>query len=258
MLVTIKAYFLLFIIYSVMGWLLEITCKLIEYKRFINRGFLIGPYCPIYGVGAVLITLLLNRYSNDPFVLFIMTILLCGTLEYLTSYILEKLFNLRWWDYSRRKYNINGRICLDTLVPFGIFGLLVIYVLNPFFFNIINYIVNNYLNVCFYGILSIFIIDNIFSFIAIINIKTTTKNININNKNDSTEEITQKVKEILIGKSYIHRRLINAYPKIEMLKIKVKEKITQTKKIIDTQIDKTKSELDKTRDIIQEKIKKNK
>ena len=83
-------------------------------------------------------------------------------------------------------------------------------------------------------------------------------NININNKNDSTEEITKKVKEILIGKSYIHRRLINAYPKIEMLKIKVKEKITQTKKVIDTQIDKTKSELDKTRDIIQEKIKKNK
>lgn len=115
---TIKIYFLLFFIYSVMGWILEITCKFIEYKKFANRGFLIGPYCPIYGFGALFITLFLGRYSNDIIALFVMTILICGVLEYFTSYIMEKIFKLRWWDYSRRKYNINGRICLDTLIPF--------------------------------------------------------------------------------------------------------------------------------------------
>lgn len=60
----IKIYFLLFMTYSILGWMLEVTCKLIQYKRFINRGFLIGPYCPIYGYGAILITLLLRKIKD--------------------------------------------------------------------------------------------------------------------------------------------------------------------------------------------------
>ena len=72
---------------------MEVTCKLIQYKRFINRGFLIGPYCPIYGYGALLITILLHKYTNDPIVLFIMAIVVCGTLEYLTSYFMEKIYS---------------------------------------------------------------------------------------------------------------------------------------------------------------------
>ena len=128
---TIAQYFLLFMIYSVAGWILEVTCKLIEYKRFINRGFLIGPYCPIYGWGAIFITILLHRYTDDWIALFFMSVITCGILEYLTSYVMEKLFHARWWDYSRRKYNINGRVCLETLIPFGILGLAVMYVTNP-------------------------------------------------------------------------------------------------------------------------------
>lgn len=252
---TIQIYFLLFITYAIIGWMIEVIGKLIEYKRFINRGFLIGPYCPIYGCGALLITILLSRYSNDAFVLFVMTMLLCGILEYFTSYMMEKMFKLRWWDYSQKKYNINGRVCLDTLIPFGLFGLLVIYVLNPIFFNVFNHMNITLFDFSFYIILAIFMIDNIVSLITIINIKITTKNINMNNRNDNTEEITKKVKEILLGKSFAHRRLINAYPKIEMLKIKVKEKITETKRAIDETIDKTKDKIDKKKDEIQGKIK---
>ena len=122
-------YFLFFIIYSFLGWLLEVTVKLVEDQRFINRGFLIGPVCPIYGFGALLLQLLLNKYINDPWTLFIMIILTCSVLEYSTSYILEKLFHTRWWDYSRKKFNINGRICLETMIPFGIFGLIIMYIL---------------------------------------------------------------------------------------------------------------------------------
>ena len=129
----IRMYFLLFMIYAILGWLMEVTCKLIQYKRFINRGFLIGPYCPIYGYGALLITILLHKYTNDPIVLFIMAIVVCGTLEYLTSYFMEKIYKARWWDYSQKKFNINGRVCLGTIVPFGLLGLLIMYVLNPFF-----------------------------------------------------------------------------------------------------------------------------
>ena len=127
----IRVYFLLFMIYSVLGWTMEVTCKLIQYKRFINRGFLIGPYCPIYGCGGILITVLLNRYMSDPFVLFVMAILLCGTLEYLTSYFMEKAFKARWWDYSQRKFNINGRICVAFSMFWGILAIYLITHFNP-------------------------------------------------------------------------------------------------------------------------------
>ena len=128
--------FLLFITYSFIGWCMEVGCKLVELKKFINRGFLIGPYCPIYGWGCILIIILLNKYTNDPLVLFIMAIVICSILEYFTSYFMEKLFKARWWDYSRRKFNINGRICLETMIPFGLLGCLIMYFVNPFFVSI--------------------------------------------------------------------------------------------------------------------------
>ena len=85
-------YIILFFLYSFCGWILEVGCKLISDHKFINRGFLIGPYCPIYGWGAILITLLLKKYMNDIFTLFIMAMLICSILEYATSYFLEKMF----------------------------------------------------------------------------------------------------------------------------------------------------------------------
>lgn len=100
--IDLKVYFLLFIIYAVIGWCMEVICKLIQYKKFVDRGFLIGPYCPIYGVGALLITFFLNKYVQDPVVLFVMAVVVCGILEYLTSYFMEKIYHARWWDYSSK------------------------------------------------------------------------------------------------------------------------------------------------------------
>ena len=144
---SLTIYFLLFIIYSIAGWLLEVTCKYIDYKKFINRGFLIGPYCPIYGYGAVFITLALYKYQEDPLVLFIMTVVSCGVLEYLTSWFMEKLFKARWWDYSSRKFNLNGRVCLGTLVPFGVFGIILTYITNPFLVWLLGKANQNILNI---------------------------------------------------------------------------------------------------------------
>lgn len=221
--IDIRMYFLLFIIYSFLGWAMEVIGKLIQYKRFINRGFLIGPYCPIYGTGAIIITFLLNRYLKYPIILFLMAILVCGTLEYLTSFLMEKIYHARWWDYSQRKFNINGRVCLNTIIPFGLLGLFIMYVSNPFFINWIQSLPNLALNIIFWVLLIIFIIDNIISGKIITSLSSTTKK--IGRELDNTEEITKKVKEILMGKSLLHRRLLNAYPKIQTVKIKIKEKI---------------------------------
>ena len=222
--ISITQYFLLFIIYSFCGWLLEVTCKLIEYKRFINRGFLIGPYCPIYGWGAVAITFLLYKYSYDPLILFMMTIVTCAILEYLTSLVMEKLFKARWWDYSAKKYNINGRICLETVVPFGILGCLVMYVLNPITFKYLNMLSNSMLNIISAICFTIFITDNIVSYNVISSFTKTVKTINVGKIKDNTEEITKKVREVLIGKSFFNKRLMEAYPNLQA---KIKEKARQ-------------------------------
>ena len=138
MLEVIELYFLLFISYAFLGWCMEVICKLIQYKRFINRGFLIGPYCPIYGWGALLITILLRKYTSDIVALFALGMILCAILEYFTSYLLEKIFKARWWDYSTKKFNINGRICLNTMIPFGLLGVIMMRIINPAFLSIYN------------------------------------------------------------------------------------------------------------------------
>ena len=204
--------FLLFIIYSFLGWSLEVIEALIKKKKFINRGFLIGPYCPIYGIGVLTMIILLSKYYDDKFTLFIMCILLFSVLEYLTSYIMEKLFKARWWDYSHFKFNINGRICLETMIPFGLAGLLVMNIKNPMFLHKLNSLPNALLITFTIVIGILFILDILISINVISNFRKTAKKV----KQDNTEEITKKVKDTLLNKNYIKRRLIKAFPKLKI------------------------------------------
>lgn len=219
MLQTIEIYFLLFLSYAFLGWCMEVICKLIEKHKFIDRGFLIGPYCPIYGWGALAITLLLKRYMEDPLVLFIMSTIICSIIEYFTSYFMEKKFHARWWDYSNKKFNINGRICLETLIPFGILGVVIMYITNPMLLDLYESIPQVVLHILAGVLLVGFIIDNIISTNVIESINMEGKKL----VKDNTEEITEKVKQILREKSWRHRRLIDAYPNLKDIKIKIKE-----------------------------------
>ena len=220
---SITFYFLLFMIYSIAGWILEVVLKYKDHKRFIDRGFLIGPYCPIYGYGALLITILLNRYENDPIVLFCMTIIVCGFLEYFTSWYMEKLFKARWWDYSKRKFNLNGRVCLGTLIPFGVFGLIITYVMNPFFIKCLESVNNKILTIISVLLFVIYIIDNIISTIIILGFRKTTIKVEKEETHDDTEQITKKVREILAQKSWGYKRLIDAFPRLETIRIRIEE-----------------------------------
>lgn len=122
--------FLYFVFYSFLGWVFEtIACSARE-RRFVKRGFLNGPYCPIYGCGAMLIIFLLKPFKNAV-ALFFFSMILCAALEYFTSYVMEMIFHARWWDYSDKRFNINGRICLRESVIFGILGLFLTKVLHP-------------------------------------------------------------------------------------------------------------------------------
>lgn len=200
-------YFLLFLFYSFLGWILEMVVCSIADKKVVNRGFLIGPYCPIYGSGCLLIISLLHKYQDDPFTLFIMAVIVCSLLEYFTSYIMEKLFKARWWDYSDRRFNINGRICLDNLVLFGVLGLLIFYVANPFFGGLIDRFNDTVLMVVAIVLFVVFIVDGIISLKVISGFKNVAKSIH----KDSTDEITSKVRELLLEKNWLYKRLIKAF-----------------------------------------------
>ncbi len=238
--------FLLFIIYAFLGWIVEIINNVVVFKKFVNRGFLIGPYCPIYGVGGLIATIFLTKYKESIIVLFVMSMFLFALLEYFTSYLMEKLFKARWWDYTDYRFNINGRICLETLIPFGLLGCFAIYVVNPIIFSIFNMTNIVVLRIIALVIFIIFIIDFTVSLKIINSFKDTAVKFL---KKDNTEEITKKVKEILISKSVWTKRLIESFPKAKAVitnnidLIRMKFELKQTKK----ELKQTKKELRKER-----------
>lgn len=201
-------YISLFLIYSFIGWLTEVGAFLVSDKKFVNRGFMVGPVVPIYGTGGILITLFLTRYYDEPVTLFCMAVIICSILEYFTSYLMEKLFKTRWWDYSNKKYNINGRICLSNLILFGIMGLVMIYLINPFLIDILNKIDIKLLKIIVSILLIIFLSDLFLSLSIISKIKNVGKTV----LKDSTEEISAKVREVLLTKGTLTRRFANAFP----------------------------------------------
>ena len=205
--------FYIFILYSILGWLMEVIIVSSKKRKITARGFLIGPWCPIYGFGALFITLLLKKYYDDPIVLFIMSFLMGTILEYITSYLMEKFFHARWWDYSDHKFHINGRVSLTTSLGFGLLGLILVYILNPFFLRIIKNISSIIFSIIMIIILIIFLTDIIVSYKIISNIKITKDT----NLKDITDQYTETVKQILKNKSIFNRRLLNAFPHLKFI-----------------------------------------
>ena len=210
----ISIYFLYFIIYSFIGWCLEVFDKFFEFKRFINRGFLIGPICPIYGFSVLFILLLIGDNSNDFLSVFLKSIFICSILEYFTSFTMEKLFKARWWDYSKYKFNINGRICLETTLPFGLLGCVMVYIVHPNIIKLVNIIPYEVRIMITIILLIIFIIDNIISFNVMNKIKNEIKK----QTADNTEIIKRKVLEFIDKKSIIYKHIKNAFPKFKIYK----------------------------------------
>ena len=134
--------FLWFVAYSLAGWIWEVILFCFTEKRFINRGFLNGPICPIYGFGALSFWYVLGVWwqLSNPIVLFLVGGLMACLLEYLASVVLEKMFNTRWWDYYKNKFNINGRVALIGFVAFGVFAWLTVRFVQPFVIGVTNMI----------------------------------------------------------------------------------------------------------------------
>ncbi len=153
-------YVLLFFFYSFSGWCLESLYCSVGEKRFVNRGFLTGPLCPIYGAAAlVIIILIYNPFRDNPLAVFILGIVLCDIVEYVTSYIMEKLFSARWWDYTYEFLNIGGRICLKHTLYWGVISIVFVKTIHPAVENLYSRIDGPYLSFVLIAVLIIFILD---------------------------------------------------------------------------------------------------
>ncbi|MFB0918411.1 MAG: putative ABC transporter permease [Clostridiaceae bacterium] len=158
----IETYFLWFVFYSVVGWVYETLLCSFEAKQFVNRGFLNGPYCPIYGFGAVINALVLGRIDN-PLMIFPAAVVLTTTLEYLTSLGMEKLFHARWWDYSDKKFNINGRVYLLGAIAFGSFSVIQLMWVQPWLVGIIEMIPNQFRSLSALILFSVLLVDTVYT-----------------------------------------------------------------------------------------------
>lgn len=205
-------YFILFLIYSFIGWLFEVFLAIVKEHKFINRGFLIGPIVPIWGTGAILITLILKE-TDGIFNLLVSSAFIGTFLEYVVNVLMEKLFKARWWDYSDLPFNVNGRVWLGSSVLFGIGGMYVVLYLNPFFLSLINFLDSNILIYLGFILLIIVVVDFAISCNIIKRLKLSAYSI----RKDYTEEVSKKVRAILREKSHSFNRLIKAFPDVNFL-----------------------------------------
>jgi uncharacterized membrane protein len=219
---------LLFFAFSFIGWCIEVILKYRQFHRFINRGFLAGPWLPIYGFGAVLITLSvlgIGGFESSIGTTFVISFYVCGLVEYMASYFLEKLYHARWWDYSQKPMNLHGRVWIGNLILFGLGGVIIIQLANPIFYNLFSRM--SFLTKAITaGILSAgFITDYIGSIFIMKLVKTGVENSDA----DNTEAINEEIKLLLSDKSIFYRRFADAYPEVIYRTEKIKSHMEEVR-----------------------------
>jgi uncharacterized membrane protein len=163
MLDTIVNYVFMFFFFSAVGWTVECTYRSLGEKRVINSGFNHGPLCPIYGTGMLVLNVCLMPLSQPAekrfWLVILLGMVLADTVEYLTSYLMEKLFHARWWDYSNNFMNLHGRICLKHTIYWGVFSVIYVYVIAPLYDFVIGFIPQNVRSWAVVVILIVFSVD---------------------------------------------------------------------------------------------------
>ena len=204
---------LLFFAFSVLGWCIEVALKYRQYHRFINRGFFTGPWLPIYGTGAVLITLAvgaLPRVEAAYGTTFAVSFLLCGAVEYFTSWYMEKRFHARWWDYSQKPMNLHGRVWIGNLILFGLGGVLIVKVLDPLLLGCFARLPFPAKAWIAGTLTAVFLADFVMSHFILRLVKAGVEH----SEADNTEEIGREIRLLLSDRSVFHRRFADAYPEV--------------------------------------------
>lgn len=210
--------FMIFFLCSFVGYFMEVAWVFLGSKKLVNRGFLCGPVIPIYGFGALLILFSLLRYYNDPVVVFVFGMIITSVLEYFISFMLEKIFHNKWWDYSNTKYNINGRICLRNSFAFGILSIVIIYFVTPLFGILFSFFSIKFWEVLAIILFVLLLLDTIYSVIIAYNLRNRIIIVE-ELKNEKIALIPvlfeKRLRESIEGFKAFPSRLLKAFPDLE-------------------------------------------
>lgn len=177
-----------FIIYSMLGWVMESVFRSICERKLINTGFLKGPFCPIYGIGAIIMIVFLKQFQDNIFLLFLMSFIVLTIWEYVVGVFLEKVFNTKYWDYSNHKVNFQGRICLTNSIYWGILGVVFICYIHPFISEKLLLVPGYIVNILAITIMVILIVDMVISILKLKNLSGALQKI---------EQLNLQIKEKL-------------------------------------------------------------
>lgn len=253
---------LIFTIYSFLGWVCEsIYCSILGHK-LVNRGFLNGPFCPVYGFGGILVVTILEPLKINVLLVFLAGVVSTSILEYLTGYLLEKLFHTKWWDYSDQRFQIHGRVCLTNSFYFGIMSVVATYLLHPIVVHLISLLPNITAVVLASSLLIWFVADTTLTVITILRLNGKVAELQqiLDELRDRTEtvrteylrEVQEKLEDFLdnMDTSYrsrmqtlkarqeklenesylLQRRILDAFP--QMASIRYNESLSRLKKSI--------------------------
>lgn len=207
---------LYFIVYSFFGWVIESIFKTILAKKWVNSGFLYGPFCPIYGFGAVIMMLFLNPFKDNLILLFFISFFILSVWEYIAGWLLEKKFNTKYWDYTENFLNINGRVCLLNSIFWGILGVIFTAIVHPFMMLYIE-ILNQ--DTLLFADIMLAIVMGIDCIITVIHIKSFDSS--LQKIKDLGETIAKKINELKEnGTNYEKEKMEKSKQIIEELKQK--------------------------------------
>ncbi len=207
--------FLKFIIFSMVGYVVEMIACAITDKQIANRGFLCGPVIPIFGVGSFLLIWMLKPFYDNVFLVIILSMLITTTIEYITALILEHIFHNKWWDYSKEKFNFQGRICLKNTLLFGFGAPFVLYILDPYSTDFLLQFKNEVVITVAIIIFVLFVADVIYSLVVAYNLRNRLIVVG-DLKNEKLAKIPGMFEKMLASRlkatTKLPKRLLKAFP----------------------------------------------
>lgn len=240
-----------FVIYAVIGWFIEVCYMTVELGYFQNRGFLNGPICPIHGFGMVMIIIALTPLQHTLFALFFISMFLCTALELIVGIGMEKIFHNTWWDYTNKKFNFKGYICLEISIMWGLGCVLIMKAVQPTIAKLVDEIPYTIGNIVLCGIFAVILADFIISLVSVEKLNLRLKQLEDigkklragsdfigENVSDEVLELKAKYDKLMAQKRYFQDRFLKAFPnmrstqyknQLEELKSKIKLRNFQKK-----------------------------
>ena len=216
-----------FFIYSFAGWCIEVCCAAIQKRKFVNRGFVNGPLCPIYGSGAVLFAVFLPELKEAPFFLFLAGAILASILEFTTGALLEKLFHRKWWDYSNIRWNYEGYVCLPFSLGWGVCAVVLNMFLNPLLVKLLRIMPRLLMVIIMIALTVALVLDTVGTTLAIRGLQK--KQVQLAEFTEGVSQVSKLLENAITRR--IQKRMDKAFPMLEILKIK-RQKRTKEKETV--------------------------